>query len=31
MNLDAVTKVQLINASLAMQLTNAWMSQHKNG
>lgn len=31
MNLGAVTNVQLVNASLAVQLANAWMCQHKNG
>jgi len=31
MNLGAVTNVQLVNASLAIQLTNAWMCQQKNG
>jgi len=31
MNLGAVTNVQLVNASLAVQLVNAWMCQQKKG
>jgi folylpolyglutamate synthase len=31
MNLGDVTNVQLVNASLAIQLANAWMYQQKNG